>query len=69
MTKSRLNILAIKMDELYTAIWRLQKCPLNDLYDEWDSIREKALALSIELDEYNEHTGEDFGAGIKLEDK
>lgn len=68
MTKSQLHILAIQMDDLYTAIWNLKNCKLPDLYDQWDSIKAKALALSIKLDACDETTAHDFGAGIKLED-
>lgn len=68
MTKSQLHILAIRMNDLYTDIHNLKNVKLPDLYEQWDSIREKALHLSIALDEYDEYTAEDFGAGIKLED-
>lgn len=68
MTKLQLHKLAIQMDDLYTAIWNLKQCKLPDLYDQWDFIKSKALALSIKLDGYDEYTEHDFGEGIKLED-
>lgn len=69
MTKSQLHRMSVMADDIWTELEKLDKCPLIELWDKVDAIRSKACDLSSRLDECDETTAEDFGAGIKLEDK
>lgn len=68
MTKTQLHLMALKADDIWTELNKLDNCPLIDLWDAVDRIRAKACDLSSRLDEFDETTAEDFGAGIKMED-
>lgn len=69
MTKTQLHLLSVKADDIWTELEKLDKCPLIELWDRVDAIRSKACDLASRLDEFDETTAEDFGEGIKLEDK
>lgn len=69
MTKYELHRMAVMADDIWTELEKLDKCPLIDLWDKVDAIRSKACDLASRLDEFDETTAEDFGEGIKLEDK
>lgn len=68
MTKSQLHNMAVLADEIYNKLSKLDSCPLIELSYTVDKIRGMACILAVALDEYDEHTGHDFGEGIKLED-
>lgn len=69
MTKSQLHSMVLKADDIWTELEKLDKCPLIELWAAVDRVRSKACDLASRLDEFDETTGEDFGEGIKLEDK